>query len=59
MSRKTDFFYECDPGDTMGFPPGVNMRILISVFKHFQDEHYKKFPKKDPAAYEEKVKKYQ
>ncbi len=32
---------------------------LISVFKHFQDEHYKKFPKKDPAAYEEKVKKYQ
>jgi len=29
------------------------------VFKHFQDEHYKKFPKKDPATYEEKLKKYQ
>lgn len=22
MYRKTDFFYEADPGDKMGFPPG-------------------------------------
>lgn len=22
MYRKTDFFYECEPGDKMGFPPG-------------------------------------
>lgn len=28
MLRKTDFFYECDPGDSMGFPPGVNTRIV-------------------------------
>jgi hypothetical protein len=65
MSRKTDFFYEADPGDTMGFPPGVNTQIvkipfiqLFSIFKHFQDEHYKRFPKKDPEAYKEKLKKY-
>lgn len=28
MARKTDFFYEADPGDTMGFPPGVNTQIV-------------------------------
>lgn len=22
MYRRTDFFYEADPGDKMGFPPG-------------------------------------
>jgi hypothetical protein len=28
MFRKTDFFYECDPGDKMGFPPGVNTKMV-------------------------------
>lgn len=28
MSRKTDFFYECDPGDKMGFPPGYNKKLV-------------------------------
>ncbi len=23
LYRRTDFFYEADPGDKMGFPPGV------------------------------------
>lgn len=32
MFRKTDFFYECDPGDSRGFPPGVNTRIVTSAF---------------------------
>ena len=28
MSRKTDFFYECYPGDKMGFPPGYNKQLV-------------------------------
>ena len=28
LFRRTDFFYECDPGDKMGFPPGVNKKIV-------------------------------
>ena len=28
MMRKTDFFYECDPGDKMGFPPGYNTKLV-------------------------------
>lgn len=28
MIRKTDFFYECDPGDKMGFPPGYNEKLV-------------------------------
>lgn len=23
LIRRTDFFYEADPGDKMGFPPGM------------------------------------
>ena len=23
LQRRTDFFYEMEPGDKMGFPPGV------------------------------------
>ena len=48
MRRRTDFFYEMDPGDTMGFEPGANVQMLLKSFKSQQDEHYKKFPKKDP-----------
>lgn len=28
LARKTDFFYECDPGDKMGFPPGYNKQLV-------------------------------
>ena len=29
LFRKTDFFYEMDPGDKMGFPPGVAGKMVI------------------------------
>jgi len=56
MFRKSDFFYECDPGDKMGFPPGYNRNLMLYLFDRFQEEHYKRFPKKDPAEYEKKLK---
>lgn len=30
LYRRTDFFYESDPGDKMGFPPGMNIKIVDS-----------------------------
>ena len=37
LQRRTDFFYEAEPGDKMGFPPGyseqlVSRYLLISVW---------------------------
>lgn len=37
MRRRTDFFYEMEPGDTMGFPPTVNTRMLLNSFKKQQE----------------------
>ena len=34
LFRRTDFFYEMDPGDKMGFPPGVASKMVIFFF-HF------------------------
>ena len=31
MIRKTDFFYEADPGDKMGFPPGYNRKLVTGL----------------------------
>jgi hypothetical protein len=59
LIRRTDFFYEADPGDNMGFPPGVALRMLVNTYETFQKEHYKRFPKKDPALYAEKLKIHQ
>lgn len=28
LYRRTDFYYENEPGDKMGFPPGVNEKIV-------------------------------
>ena len=28
LFRRTDYFYESDPGDKMGFPPGVSKKIV-------------------------------
>jgi len=28
LMRRTDFFYEADPGDKMGFPPGYVQRMV-------------------------------
>jgi hypothetical protein len=32
LYKRTDFFYESDPGDKMGFPPGMNTKILFETF---------------------------
>ena len=48
LQRRTDFFYESNPGDKMGFPPGMNVKIMYDLFKKYQEDHYKKHPKKDP-----------
>ena len=29
LFRRTDFFYEADPGDKMGFPPGMQRKMVI------------------------------
>lgn len=31
---------------------------LLDIFDKFQEEHYKRFPKKDPAEFERKLKKF-
>ena len=28
LQRRTDFFYEMEPGDKMGFPPGVSESMV-------------------------------
>ena len=35
LYRKTDFFYESDPGDKMGFPPGVSSKIVSNIFTSY------------------------
>lgn len=56
MIRRTDFFYEADPGDKMGFPPGVAKKMLINIFEGYQNEYYKKVPKKSIEDYQKKLK---
>ena len=55
MIRRTDFFYEADPGDKMGFPPGIAKKMLINIFENYQKEYYKKVPKKSIADYQKKL----
>ena len=59
LYRKTDFYYESDPGDRMGFPPGMNLKIMYELFQKYQNEHYLKFPKKDVKDYNKKYEAYQ
>jgi hypothetical protein len=58
LLRRTDFFYEADPGDKMGFPPGVNEKMLLTIFNKFRDVYYKTTPKKSVDEYAEKYVKY-
>lgn len=58
LLRRTDFFYESEPGDKMGFPPGVNEKMLLSIFNRFRDIHYKSNPRKSVDEYAEKYVKY-
>lgn len=55
LYRRTDFYYEAEPNDKMGFPPQANEKMLISIFMHFRNEHYKKFPKKSVEEYKAKL----
>lgn len=58
LQRRTDFFYEADPGDHMGFPPGACETMIASSFKRYQEEHYKKHPKKSIEDYKKKLELY-
>lgn len=55
LLRRTDFFYEADPGDKMGFPPGACETMIASSFKKHQEEHYKRHPKKSPEEFKRKI----
>lgn len=33
LARKTDFFYQMEPGDKMGFPPGVAESMVSNFTK--------------------------
>jgi len=35
LYRRTDFYYECDPGEKMGFPPGLNKKMIFNTFEKF------------------------
>ncbi|CAD8092907.1 unnamed protein product [Paramecium primaurelia] len=59
LLRRTDYYYECDPGDKMGFPPGVALNMLGNIFKKYQDEHYKVHKKKSAQEYNQKLEIYQ
>jgi hypothetical protein len=37
LQRRTDFFYEMEPGDKMGFPPGVaESMVRLFTFPFFE-----------------------
>jgi len=46
LQRRTDFYYEAEPGDKMGFPPQYAEGLIYRHFKTYQIEHEKKFPSK-------------
>ena len=47
LFRRTDFFYEMEPEDKMGFPPGVAEQMVFRHFQKYQEMHFKKFPQKE------------
>jgi len=47
--RRTDFYYEAEPGDRMGFPPKYAESLIYQFYKKYQDEHQKKHPSKGLA----------
>jgi hypothetical protein len=55
MFRRTDFYYECEPNDNMGFPPGVAEMMVLNIFRKYQAEQYKKHPKKSSEEYQKKL----
>lgn len=47
LQRRTDFYYEMEPNDKMGFPPGVTEQMVFQHYKKYKDIHHKKFPPKE------------
>jgi hypothetical protein len=41
----------------MGFPPGMNLKIVYDVYQKYQTEYHKRVPKKDPNEYNKKLEK--
>ena len=37
LQRRTDFYYEAEPGDKMGFPPGYSEQIVSTLSLHAFD----------------------
>lgn len=46
LQRRTDFYYEAEPNDKMGFPPGVAESMVYQYFRRYQEMHQKRFPPK-------------
>lgn len=44
LKRRTDFFVLSNPGDKVGFPPGVAEQIIFSIYKKYRDEYNKEHP---------------
>ena len=36
LQRRTDFYYEAEPGDKMGFPPTIAEQKVQGFFKKYQ-----------------------
>jgi hypothetical protein len=35
LQRKTDFYYVAEPGDKMGFPPGMTANMVGGIYKKY------------------------
>lgn len=46
LQRRTDFYYVAEPGDKMGFPPGIAESMVYSYFRRYQENHERRFPPK-------------
>ena len=44
LQRRTDFYYEAEPGDKMGFPPGIAESMVSISFKFIIDLGLSIFP---------------
>lgn len=46
LQRRTDFYYEAEPGDRMGFPPGYSESLVFNFYAKYREKHEEKFPSK-------------
>lgn len=52
LQRRTDFYYEAEPGDRMGFPPGYSEQLVGGFYMKYKEIHEKQFPPKGDALRE-------